>query len=146
MELEEQKGWRLTTASTPPEWGLITLRQSSYLDTTPDLETARFGLNGGAIDIRGRGLTLQEGSSIETGTGSFGQGENLTVRTTEFVDLLGVSSELNFPNPGLYSNASGERAIAGDIIVETERLRLANGARLQSGVNARVDPITSEPI
>ncbi|MBD2312885.1 S-layer family protein [Desertifilum sp. FACHB-1129] len=146
VELEEQKGWRLTTASTPPEWGLITLRQSSYLDTTPDLETARFGLNGGAIDIRGRGLTLQEGSSIETGTGSFGQGENLTVRTTEFVDLLGVSSELNFPNPGLYSNASGERAIAGDIIVETERLRLANGARLQSGVNARVDPITSEPI
>ncbi|MDA0210703.1 MAG: filamentous hemagglutinin N-terminal domain-containing protein, partial [Cyanobacteria bacterium FC1] len=139
--LEKRDGWQLTTASTPPEWGLITLRQSSSLDTTPELETAHSGLNGGAIDIRGRGLTLQDGSSIETGTGSFGQGENITIRTTEFVDLLGVSSRQQYPTPGLYTGVFGESAIAGDIIVETERLRITNGSWIQSAVNESFDAI-----
>ncbi|NES95019.1 MAG: S-layer family protein, partial [Desertifilum sp. SIO1I2] len=141
VELKEQEGWQLTPASTPPEWGLITLRQSSSLDTTPELETAHSGLNGGAIDIRGRGLTLQDGSSIETGTGSLGQGENITVRTTEFVDLLGVSSPQQYPTPGLYTSVFGESAIAGDIIVETERLRITNGSWIQSAVNESFDTI-----
>nr|OEJ76461.1 filamentous hemagglutinin [Desertifilum tharense IPPAS B-1220] len=144
--LENRDGWQLTTASPSAEWGLITLRQSSYLDTTPELATARSGLNGGAIDIRGRGLTLQEGSSIATGTSSLGQGENITIRTTEFVELLGVSSELQYPTPGLYTSASGESAIAGNIIVETERLRIANGGWIQSTVSVNFDPVTSEPM
>ncbi|MDL5052159.1 hypothetical protein QQ056_01055, partial [Oscillatoria laete-virens NRMC-F 0139] len=125
---------------------MIGLRQSSSLDTTPELEMAHSGLNGGAIEIRGRGLTLQDGSSIETGTGSLSQGENITIRTTEFVDLLGVSSPQQYPTPGLYTSASGESAIAGNIIVETERLRIANGGWIQSTVSVNFDPVTSEPI
>jgi hypothetical protein len=46
--------------------------------------------NGGAINIRGRGLTLQDGSHIQSATGANQQGQGITVQTTEFVDLLGM--------------------------------------------------------
>lgn len=144
--LENRDGWQLTTASPLAEWGLITLRQSSYLNTLAEFGAAASGLNGGEIEIRARGLTLQDGSGIATGTNAFGQGENIIVRTTEFVDLLGVSSELQYPTPGLYTSVFGESAIAGDIIVETERLRIANGGWIQSAVNASFDFTAFEPI
>ncbi len=49
--------WQLASSSSSPTWGDITLRQSSYINTS--------GAIGGAINIRGRGLTLQDGSNIE---------------------------------------------------------------------------------
>ncbi|MCD8485987.1 MAG: hypothetical protein LRZ84_04350 [Desertifilum sp.] len=142
--LQKRDEWQLTTASPSAEWGLITMRQSSYLNTVAGFDAVASSAGGGEIEIRGRGLTLQEGSGIATAIGSFGQGESITVRTTEFVDLLGVSSPLQYSSPGFYTSVFGESAIAGDIIVETERLRITNGAWIQSAVNASFDPITFE--
>ncbi|MBY5284452.1 filamentous hemagglutinin N-terminal domain-containing protein [Anabaena sp. PCC 7938] len=124
--LNNQAGLQLTSP-TSADWGTITLRQSSLIDTS--------GINGGAINIRGRGLTLQEGSGISSATGAFGQGQGITVKTTEFIDLLGVSAPENYDTPGLFTSVFGTGARAGDITIETERLRIANGAWLQSTNN-----------
>ncbi|MFB2916870.1 hypothetical protein, partial [Aerosakkonema funiforme] len=114
----------LASPAETADWGTITLRQSSLIDTT--------GINGGAINIRGRGLTLQDGSVIVSATRAFGQGQEITVKTTEFVDLLGVSLLENYRNPGIVTSVFGNEGKAGDITIETQRLRIANGGRLQS--------------
>ncbi|WP_103668501.1 S-layer family protein [Pseudanabaena sp. BC1403] len=115
---------QLTSASTTADWGQITLSKSSLIDTS--------GLNGGAIVIRGRGLTLQNGSNISSDTGAGGQGQGINVKTTEFVDLLGATDALQYETPGLSTTVLGNGARAGDITVETESLRIANGSWLQS--------------
>ncbi|MEA5603515.1 S-layer family protein [Nostoc sp. UHCC 0252] len=121
--LNNQTGLQLTSPATA-DWGLISLKQASYINTS--------GVNGGAINIRGRGLTLQDGSGITSATGAFGQGQGITVKTTEFIDLLGVSNSQNYDTPGLFTTVSGSGAKAGDITIETESLRIQNGAWLQS--------------
>ncbi|BAY89005.1 MULTISPECIES: two-partner secretion domain-containing protein [unclassified Tolypothrix] len=124
------------TSPISADWGTVTLSQSSLLDTT--------GLNGGAINIHGRGLTLKDGSTISSGTGKFGQGEGINVKTTEFVDLLGLSSPENYDLPGLSTSPLESGAKAGDITIKTERLRIANGAWLQSLCNIlALDPLTA---
>ncbi|BAY99429.1 hypothetical protein NIES37_34120 [Tolypothrix tenuis PCC 7101] len=124
------------TSPISADWGTVTLSQSSLVDTT--------GLNGGAINIRGRGLTLKDGSTISSGTGKFGQGEGINVKITEFVDLLGLSSSENYDLPGLSTSPLESGAKAGDITIETERLRIANGAWLQSLCNVlALDPLTA---
>ncbi|MBT9317892.1 two-partner secretion domain-containing protein [Leptothoe spongobia] len=124
--------WQLASSSTSPTWGNVTLSQVSSIDAS--------GANGGAINIRGRGLTVQEGSTIRSLTFA-GQGQGITVQTTEFVDLLGVS----LPGqifPGIETSVGaffGPPAFgrAGDVSVRVEngRLRLRNGAGLLSSSN-----------
>ncbi|OCQ99868.1 filamentous hemagglutinin [Nostoc sp. MBR 210] len=116
--------WQLASSSLSPTWGTITLRQSSSIDTS--------GANGGAINIRGQGLTLQEGSNIGSATGTNGQGQGITVQTTEFVNLLGASHPGNVVFPGLNTSVRGSMATAGNITVETPRLQLDNGGWLSS--------------
>ncbi|MBL1179192.1 filamentous hemagglutinin N-terminal domain-containing protein [Pantanalinema sp. GBBB05] len=132
--LDPQTGWQLTSPAAMADWGTITLRQSAYLDTS--------GATGGAINIRGRGLTVQEGSSIASATGAFGQGKGINVKTTEFVDLLGISDPQNYPTPGIYTSVTGSNAKAGDITIETGRLRITNAAWLQSIISFGFDPVT----
>ncbi|MBD2328076.1 S-layer family protein [Alkalinema sp. FACHB-956] len=132
--------WQLASSAATANWGNITLQQASTVDAS--------GLNGGAINIRGRGLTVQEGSNISSITFA-GQGKGITVQTTEFVDLLGASLPGQI-GPGISTNVgilfgpsgSGQ---AGNVTVETVRLRLADGAWLQSssaGNNSRSGDVT----
>ena len=135
IAINNQTRWQLTSAPSVVNWGNISLSQTSLVDAS--------GINGGAINIRGRGLTLQDGSNISSIT-SAGQGKGITVQTTDFVDLLGASDIGQF-GPGISTSvgilfgapASGR---AGDVTVETGSLRLSNGAWLQSsstGDNSR---------
>ncbi|MGM3307450.1 two-partner secretion domain-containing protein [Anabaena sp. WFMT] len=122
--------WQLASSSPSPTWGNMTLQQSSYINTS--------GAMGGAINIRGRGLTLQDGSNIESSTGANGQGQGINIQTTEFVDLLGLSHPDNVLFPGLTTSVQGSGATAGNTTIDTQRLRLANGAWINSfnrGVN-----------
>ncbi|WP_414528997.1 filamentous hemagglutinin N-terminal domain-containing protein [Nodularia chucula] len=129
--------WQLDSSSPSPTWGNITLSQSSYINTS--------GAIGGAINIRGRGLTLQDGSHIESSTGANGQGQGITVNTTEFIDLLGVSHPGNYNPPGLLTSVTDSGATAGNITVETPRLRLANSAWINS-FNFGANFVTFAPI
>ncbi|MEC4818850.1 MAG: S-layer family protein [Scytonema sp. PMC 1069.18] len=129
--------WQLASSSPSPTWGTVTLRQSSYINTS--------GATGGAINIRGRGLTLQDGSNIESSTGANGQGQGINVQTTEFVDLLGVSHPDNYISPGLMTSITGSGAKAGNITVDTPRLRLDSGGWINS-VNFGINLLTFAPI
>ncbi|TYQ31336.1 filamentous hemagglutinin N-terminal domain-containing protein [Pseudanabaena sp. UWO310] len=140
IALNNQARWQLASDPSIVNWGNISLSQVSLVDTS--------GTNGGAINIRGRGLTLQGGSNISSIT-SAGQGKGINVQTTDFVDLLGASQAGQFA-PGISTSvgilfgapASGR---AGDVTVETGSLRLSNGAWLQSssnGDNSRSGDVT----
>ncbi|MFE4108714.1 two-partner secretion domain-containing protein, partial [Almyronema epifaneia] len=126
--------WRLDSPTATAIWGTVSLQQSSLVDAS--------GANGGSINVRGRGLTLQGGSNIQSRT-STGQGQGITVNTTEFIELLGnadatpsgfdgISTSVGnvlglivFPGPP----ATGQ---AGDVTIQTQRLRMTNGAWLSS--------------
>ncbi|MEA5513411.1 S-layer family protein [Nodularia sp. UHCC 0506] len=129
--------WQLASSSPSPTWGNITLSQSSSINTS--------GAIGGAINIRGRGLTLQDGSHIESSTGANGQGQGITVKTTEFVDLLGISHPANYIPPGLSTSVTGSGATGGKITIETPRLRLTNSAWINS-LNFGANFFTFAPI
>ncbi|MEH2347601.1 MAG: S-layer family protein [Nostoc sp.] len=129
--------WQLASSSTLPTWGNVTLRESSSIDTS--------GGTGGAINIRGRGLTLQDGSNIASSTGANGKGQGINVQTTEFVDLMGISNPTNYTPPGLSTSVTGSGAIAGDITIDTQLLRLANSAWISS-INYGFDFFTFAPI
>ncbi len=140
VAINDQTPWQLTSSAATANWGTITLQQASLVDVS--------GPNGGAINIRGCGLTVKEGSNISSITFA-GQGKGITVQTTEFVDLLGASLPGQI-GPGINTNVgilfgppgSGR---AGDVTVETGRLRLAAGAWLESssnGDNSRSGDVT----
>ncbi len=129
--------FQLASSSPTPAWGTVTLRNSSSIDTS--------GAIGGAINIRGRGLTVQNGSNIQSFTGANAQGRGINVQTTEFVDLLGISHPDNYIPPGFTTGVTGSNATAGAITVDTQRLRLANSAWINS-INYGFDFFTSTPI
>jgi filamentous hemagglutinin family protein len=108
--------------------------------------------NGGNIDIQGRSLTLTDGSGIsaEVQPEAFnapagrGDGGNIRINTTDFVNISGVSST-QFPlrsfsnvekitstegfSSGLFvSTREGTSGSAGTITVTTDRFQLADGA------------------
>ncbi len=137
VDLPPSGNWQLASSSTSPTWGTVTLRQLSNIDTS--------GAIGGAINIRGRGLTVQDGSGIVSFTGTNGIGQGIHVQTTEFVDFLGGFNPLTFAPSGLITSVTGSGATAGDITVDTQQLRIVNGAWVQS-LNFGFDFFTFAPI
>jgi filamentous hemagglutinin family protein len=140
IQMDNQAQWQLTSPAATANWGTISLQQASLVDAS--------GINGGAINIRGRGLTVQDGSNISSSTFA-GQGQGITIKTTDFVDLLGASLPGQI-SPGVGTTVGSAFGVpttgrAGDVTVETGRLRLSNGAWLQSsssGNNARSGDVT----
>ncbi|BDA70102.1 unknown protein [Calothrix sp. PCC 7716] len=126
--------WQLASDSKDVTWGNISLQKSSFIDAD--------GVDGGLINIRGRSLTLQDGSNISSTT-SAGQGRGITIQTTEFVNLLGVSAPGQLLFSGVNTSVGKQfdffappgpptTGRAGNITIETERLKLANGAWIKS--------------
>ncbi|BAY09030.1 S-layer family protein [Calothrix sp. NIES-2098] len=148
IALGKETGWQLTSQPNTVNGGTITLQQTSFV--TAD------GSNGGAINIWGRGLSLQDGSNIGATTFA-GQGKGITVHTTEFIDLLGTTDLVNQPLfAGIGTSVGNSLGLlvlpgppatgqAGNITIETGRLKMANGAWLvssTSGDNSRTGDIT----
>ncbi|WP_152592995.1 filamentous hemagglutinin N-terminal domain-containing protein [Nostoc sphaeroides] len=143
IALDKETGWQLTSKPNTVNGGTITLQQTSFV--TAD------GSNGGAINIWGRGLSLQDGSNIGATTFA-GQGKGITVHTTEFIDLLGTTDLVNQPLfAGISTSVGNSLGLlvlpgppatgqAGNITIETGRLKMTNGAWLvssTSGNNSR---------
>jgi large exoprotein involved in heme utilization and adhesion len=137
VRIPDSGNWQLSSASPSPSWGDITFQHYSYLNTS--------GATGGPINIRARGLTLQDGSLIESSTGANGRGQGIVVQTTEFVNLLGVSQAVNIAVPGLTTSVTGSGATAGDITINTPQLRATTGAWVTS-INWGADFVTFAPI
>ncbi|MFB2898546.1 filamentous hemagglutinin N-terminal domain-containing protein [Aerosakkonemataceae cyanobacterium BLCC-F50] len=83
----------------------------------------------GTLDIETRKLTAENGGQISASTQGISNGGNLTVKAEE-VQLIGRSPDGGFPS-GLLARvepkASGN---AGNVVIETQRLTLTNGARV----------------
>ena len=138
VSIPNSGNWQLANSTPSPTWGTVTLRQSSYINTN--------GTTGGSINIRGRGLTLQNGSHIESSTyGANQQGQGINVQTTEFVDMLGVSHPNNYVFSGLATNVSGSGSTGGNIQIDTQRLRVNTGAWVSS-ITSGTNLFTSLPV
>jgi filamentous hemagglutinin family protein len=84
------------------------------------------GEGGGTIQVQGRNLTLTGGSEMTTATLGSQTGGLLTVRTTERVEISGVSA--NEASSGLGAGTLG-LGNAGGLIVETGQFLLQNGGQ-----------------
>jgi len=85
------------------------------------------GLGGGDMQIRGRQVTLTEGSQLEASTLGAEPGGTLSVTASESVELIGTSVDGQFPSGFftlVYPQATGA---GGNLTVDTGRLIVRDG-------------------
>ncbi|WP_226586674.1 two-partner secretion domain-containing protein [Microseira wollei] len=110
--------------------------------------------NGGDIQVQGRRLAVGDRSIISTSTLGSLPGGNLTIRTTDAVEITGTGIPqilnqffagipANFPEEqsGLFANSFGVGS-SGNLTIETGNLTVRNGAMISS---ANFSPLTVEP-
>ncbi len=101
----------------------IRLTASASLDAS--------GEGSGRIHIQARNLSLSEGSAILSFTEGNQPGQNLTIRTTEAIELSG-SNPLEFASSVVTGVDVGGSNNAGNITIETAQLDLTDGSGIAS--------------
>ncbi|WP_413167609.1 filamentous hemagglutinin N-terminal domain-containing protein [Capilliphycus salinus ALCB114379] len=87
---------------------------------------------GGTITIETTRLTLTNGAQISVTTLGFGQAGNLAIAATESIDLIGEAPDRQNPS-GLFARVeAGATGNGGNIILETNRLTVRNGAEVST--------------
>jgi large exoprotein involved in heme utilization and adhesion len=86
--------------------------------------------DGPDLTIATRQLVVRDGAQVFSGTFSEGQGGNLTVTASDFVEVIGTSADGQSPS-GLFTQTQGAGA-AGKLIVETGQLLARNGAQVSA--------------
>ncbi|MBW4494010.1 MAG: filamentous hemagglutinin N-terminal domain-containing protein [Oscillatoria princeps RMCB-10] len=84
------------------------------------------GSGGGAIQVRGRRVTLTEGSQIVSNSSSR-SGNPVTVTASESVELSGYPT-------GIHTFTSGNTGSAGDVSIQTGSLTIRSGGAIESSV------------
>ncbi|HAX79750.1 MAG TPA: filamentous hemagglutinin, partial [Cyanobacteria bacterium UBA11372] len=91
------------------------------------------GNGGGAIQLQGRRISLRDGAAILATTLGRGDGEGITVRASESLEVLGFARNLLFPS-GIYTTSqAGSSGKGGDITIETPSLVIGNGGTVLTG-------------
>jgi filamentous hemagglutinin family protein len=91
------------------------------------------GNGGGNIQIQGRRISLRDGAAILATTLGRGDGEGITVRASESLEVLGFNRILLFPS-GIYTTSqAGSSGKGGDMAIETPSLVIGNGGTLLTG-------------
>jgi filamentous hemagglutinin family protein len=102
----------------------VRLSQAASVDTS--------GVGGGDIQVQGRQVLLTDGSALLADTlGSF-SGGNLTVKASEVFEASGSSANNAFFSLVSTIVESGATGNGGNLTIDTERLKLANGALIVS--------------
>jgi filamentous hemagglutinin family protein len=100
------------------------------------LVTATEGVkDGGNLTITTSKLIVRDGAQIATSTFGEGAGGNLTVNASESVDLIGSFSTPDII-PSVLASATLSSGKAGDIVLNTTRLRIQGGARISAASGA----------
>ncbi|MGB3514583.1 MAG: filamentous hemagglutinin N-terminal domain-containing protein, partial [Microcoleaceae cyanobacterium] len=110
--------------------GIISLSLGSGDGSNINISTANLRVEEG-MDVLSSVVLIQEGGVVaDTKTGNAG---NVTVNTTESLEINGISSldPNNFSSVGSVTFAQGD---AGDVNISTKRLRISDGGFLTSGV------------
>jgi filamentous hemagglutinin family protein len=89
----------------------------------------------GDLTISTQNLLVRDGAQINTGTSGAGKGGNLTINTSNKVQLIGTSSDGRFFS-GLGAAAeSGSIGNAGDLTITTQDLLIQDGATAIAGTS-----------
>lgn len=118
-----EKGYALGYDSVPT-FGDIHLSQLALVNAS--------GEGGGDIQVRARRLTLTDGSTIGAATLGTKPGGTVTVRTQESVELSGNSVEPQSASSLSAQVYPGATGAGGNLILETKRLILQDGARIDT--------------
>jgi filamentous hemagglutinin family protein len=102
----------------------IQLSESAAVDAS--------GLGGGDIQVRGRQVTLTNGSLIEASTLGSQPGGTLNVIASDAVELIGRSANTQWPSRLAILVYPGATGAGGNLTLETRRLILRDGARIGS--------------
>ncbi|MFB2919913.1 filamentous hemagglutinin N-terminal domain-containing protein [Aerosakkonema funiforme] len=90
--------------------------------------------NGGNITVSTGQLTLQDGTNVASATFGSGQGGDLVINAFKSIELDGVNQLTFFPSAlAASANNTGN---AGKLILNTSRLIVRNGARIESSTAA----------
>ncbi|NEO68971.1 filamentous hemagglutinin N-terminal domain-containing protein [Moorena sp. SIO3H5] len=117
-------GWTLSYEDVG-QFQDITLSQAASVSTS--------GNDGGEIQVQGRRVTVSEGSAILADTVSSGAGGSLTVKATEALDVIGSAANNDFSTRLSTDVAPGAIGNGGNLVIDTEQLRVANGGQISSG-------------
>jgi filamentous hemagglutinin family protein len=115
----------------------IKLSQAAFVDTTD--RTTNNG--GGDIQVKGRRLLVTEGATIEAKTLGSLPGGNIEINTSESIELIGNSDNLN---SGIAATVCASEAVCtsasgngGDIRLTTGRLSVRDGAQITTNTFGR---------
>ena len=116
------------------------------------------GLGGGAIRLQGKNIILAGGSKISSNTFGDRPGENITIKATDSLQILGTTNlpnlfeplearfEIIVPLRSSITSISTGAGDAGDIAIDTRQLILENGGRITASTflsSVSDDPIES---
>ncbi|MUG91175.1 filamentous hemagglutinin N-terminal domain-containing protein [Scytonema sp. UIC 10036] len=102
------------------------------------LSSAESGSIGDAGDltITTQNLLVRDGAQINTGTSGAGKGGNLTINTSNKVQLTGTSSDRRFVSSlGTSTNNQDSTGDAGNLMITTQDLIIQNGALVTSATS-----------
>lgn len=88
------------------------------------------GNGGGAIQVQGQRISVQDGAAILATTLGTGDGGGIKVGASESVEVLGFSKNLLFPSFIATGSQAGSSGKSGDIALETPSLRVGNGGTI----------------
>lgn len=93
--------------------------------------------DGGDLTITTSKLIVRDGAQIATSTFGEGKGGNLTVNASESVDVIGNGTTSDTPYPSKLTSTSVASGKAGDIVLNTVKLRIQGGAQVSAASGAR---------
>ncbi|NEO44488.1 MAG: filamentous hemagglutinin N-terminal domain-containing protein, partial [Moorea sp. SIO4A3] len=117
-------GWTLSYEDVG-QFQDITFSQAASVSTS--------GNDGGEIQVQGRRVTVSEGSAILADTQRSGAGGSLTVKATEALEVIGTAANNDFSTRLSTDVAPGATGNGGNLVIDTEQLRVADGAQISSG-------------
>jgi filamentous hemagglutinin family protein len=105
---------------------------------------AATGKEGGKLTVETKQLRLQDGAQIVTVTFGSGQGVNLVVKASEFVELVGTAPNVKFVSSiGTQVDASTSMEEAtgqgGELSIETKQLKVQAGAQITTTTFSKGD-------
>ncbi len=134
-------GQFVSLAATTPTWKLgyeqantfgdIQLSQASSVDTSSDIT------GNGAINIQGRSLQVLDGSALLGITLGAGQGQPITIQTTDQIKVQGFQGTIDDPIfPSIILTDTGidalDSAIGGTIRLTTSNLQVLDGGLISA--------------
>jgi filamentous hemagglutinin family protein len=108
------------------KFGNIELSQKASVDVS--------GEGGGSIQIQSQGLSIKDGASVLSITAGSQPGRDITVNTSELVELIGESADGNYAS-SIFTESQGAGS-SGNLIVNTQRLTATGGAYLSTYIGS----------